>query len=293
MRPGARDEKAHVAEPLHQPGQRLERELKALLVHEPPHEHHEALVRLRELPPEPVEVVDGLQVERVDPVRDHGHARLLEAVDVGHVAAHVMRAGDHAVRTVGHPSLHAVDMRLRVVVDPALVPTVLGGVDRHHQRAAEAVGQVVAGHRDEPIVAVHEVEVEAVAQLHARGQHVRVHVLDPGDEFPKVARAPGLAHAMDEYAVELVLGRHPLVAAREHVDLDILHGDELLGELAHVARQAALDQRRVLPGEDEDAGHSAVRDSCGARLRRSGSAEPIEARARSSSAAWPSARSRG
>ncbi len=51
-----------------------------------------------------------------------------------------------------------------------------------------------------------------------------------------------------------LLGRRLLTAAGQHVDLDLAL-DQRLGELAHVAGQPALDQRRVLPGEDEDAGH--------------------------------------
>ena len=52
-------------------------------------------------------------------------------------------------------------------------------------------------------------------------------------------------------ADHLVL-RRPLVAPRQHVDLDAeLH--QALRLLADDARQPALDQRRVLPGEDEDA----------------------------------------
>ena len=78
---------------------------------------------------------------------------------------------------------------LRVLVDPALVAAVLGRVDRDHERAAEALGEVVAGDRDEPVVAVHDVEVVAVAELDAGGQHVGVHVLDPGDELAELARA--------------------------------------------------------------------------------------------------------
>ena len=43
-----------------------------------------------------------------------------------------------------------------------------------------------------------------------------------------------------------------LVAAREHVDLHpVAH--ELLRQLAGVARQPALDDRRVLPGDQQDA----------------------------------------
>jgi hypothetical protein len=46
-------------------------------------------------------------------------------------------------------------------------------------------------------VAVDHVEVVAVAHLDPRGEHVRVHVLDPGHELAQVARALRLAHAVD------------------------------------------------------------------------------------------------
>ena len=52
-----------------------------------------------------------------------------------------------------------------MLVDPALVTAVLGGVDRGDERAAEAAGEVVAGVRDQPVVAVDEVEFVAVAEL--------------------------------------------------------------------------------------------------------------------------------
>ena len=55
------------------------------------------------------------------------------------------------------------------------------------------------------------------------------------------------------------LGAELVETAREHVDLDVL-ADEVLGQLADVAGEAALDQRRVLPGEDQDAiGHGVSR----------------------------------
>ena len=50
-----------------------------------------------------------------------------------------------------------------------------------------------------------------------------------------------------------LLGGRLLAAAGEHVDLDA-ELDEPLGELAHVTGEPALDQRRVLPGEDQDVG---------------------------------------
>jgi hypothetical protein len=148
VRAGAGDDEAHVPDPLDQPRQRLERELEALLVDEPADEQDQLLVRLSEAHAEVVEVGDRYEVARVDPVRDHGDALLLEAVDVGDVPAHVGRAGDHALRAVGHPPLDPVDVRLRVLVDPALVAAVLGRVDRHRERAAEPLREMVARHRD-------------------------------------------------------------------------------------------------------------------------------------------------
>ena len=44
------------------------------------------------------------------------HARLVDAEDVGDVAAHVVAADDDAVGAVGHPALDAVDVRLRVLL---------------------------------------------------------------------------------------------------------------------------------------------------------------------------------
>ena len=95
------------------------------------------------------------------------------------------------------PALDPVDVGLRVLVDPALVAAVLGRVDRGHQRRAEAAGEMVAGGRDEPVVAVDEVEVEAIAELDPGGEHVGVHPLDPGHELAEVARPARLEHAMD------------------------------------------------------------------------------------------------
>ena len=88
-----------------------------------------------------------------------------------------------------------------MLVDPALVAAVLGGVDRRHQRRFEALGEVVAGVGDQPVVAVDEVEVVAVAELDAGGEHVGVHPLDPGDELAEVGRAVRLADAVDVDAV--------------------------------------------------------------------------------------------
>ena len=138
-----------------------------------------------------------LQVVGIDSVGDHRDPLLLDPEDVGDLLPHVVRAGDHPVRPVADPALDPVDVRLRVVVDPALVAAVLGGVDGGHQRGVEAAGEVVARHRDQPVVPVHEVKLELVAQLDAGGEHVRVHALDPGDELAQVGGAGGLPDPMD------------------------------------------------------------------------------------------------
>ena len=171
---------------------RLERELEALLVDEPADQQHELLVRARRTRRagararrrragcrSPGSIPFGITATRA----------LVDAEDVGDLLAHVVRAGDHPVGAVGDPALDAVDVGLRVLVDPALVAAVLGRVDRRHQRRAEAPREVVAGHRDEPVVAVDEVEVVAVAELDPGGEHVGVHPLDPGDELAQVAWA--------------------------------------------------------------------------------------------------------
>ena len=63
--------------------------------------------------------------------------------------------------------------------------------------ALEALGEVVAGVGDEPVVAVDEVEVVAVAELDPGGEHVGVHPLDPGDELVELRGAGRLADAVD------------------------------------------------------------------------------------------------
>jgi hypothetical protein len=141
------DEEAHAVELADHPGKRLERDLEALLVDEPPDEQDELLVRGREPAAELAHhgSVERLKVGRIDPVRDHRDAVLLDVVDVADVVAHVGGAGDHLVRAVRHPALDPVDVALRVLVDPALVAAELGRVDRHRERCADALREVIAG----------------------------------------------------------------------------------------------------------------------------------------------------
>ncbi len=157
------------------------------------------------------------------------------------------------LRAVHHLPLGAVDVRLRRLVDPALVAAVLGRVHGGQERDAEAVGQRRRGRRHEPVVPVHEVERLLLGELQPGGEHVGVHAVDPGDEAVEVARPARLAHAVHDDPRALLAQRRVRAAAREHLDLHAL-ADELLGELAHMAGEATLDHGRVLPGEDERAG---------------------------------------
>ena len=145
-------------------------------------------------------------------------------------------------------------------------------------------------------MAVDEVELEAVAELDPAREHVGVHPLDPGDELAEVGRALGLADAVDEDAVHPLFGRGLLAAAGEDVDLDAAI-DKRLGELADVAGEAALDQRRILPGEDQDSGHpmgqgwrSGEMLRSGASARMCGSVAERESMASSAASAWRVAR---
>ena len=242
-RPGAGHEEAHPAQAADQPRQRVERQVEPLLVDQPADQQHEPLVGRGEAGAQPRQVGHGLQVAGVDPVRDHGHA--LDAEDVAHLRPHVGRADDDAVRRAGHLPLRGVDGRLRVLPDTALVAAVLGRVDRHQPRQLR--GQAASGPGDEPVVRVHEVE----RARQAGASHVGVHPLDPGDE--RVEVGPGevrLGHPVHDDAVAVLdAGAAP---ARHHVHL-VAEADQLLGQLAHVPRQAALDHRRVLPRERQDA----------------------------------------
>ena len=251
---GPGDEEAHAAGPLDQLRHRLEREVEALLVDEPADHQHELLVRRRELRAQPRQVGHRLQVGRVDPVRDHAHARGLDPERARDVLAHVGRAGDHAVRVADHPALDAVDVRLRVLLHPALVAAELRRVDGDQPRHLPAPREPARGGGDEPVVRVDD--VEPAAELEARRAHVVVHVVDPADEGGDVvARERRLAHAVDEHAVAVLRVLAPArerPTARQDMHLDAV-AHELLGELAHVAREPALDDRWVLPAQDQHA----------------------------------------
>ena len=93
--------------------------------------------------------------------------------------------------------LDAVDVGLRVLVHPALVAAVLGGVDRRDVGQLELVREARRGGGDEPVVAVDDVE-RGLARERAPGvEHVLVHGLDPLHERVEVAGLARLGHAVD------------------------------------------------------------------------------------------------
>src|SRR3954470_10426249 len=74
----------------------------------------------------------------------------------------------------------------------------------------------------QPVVAVDEVGLELVDELHAGADHVRVHAAHPLHEGVEVGGVLRLGDAVDVDAVaDLVLGA-ARAAAGEHVDLDVL-----------------------------------------------------------------------
>ena len=108
---GAGDDETHVAEAADRLGERVERQMEALLVDEPAHEQDQALVRRGVLRAQRGEVlVHVLEVVRVDSVRHDRDATGRHAERARHVAAHVMRTRDHVVRAPHHRALHGVDV---------------------------------------------------------------------------------------------------------------------------------------------------------------------------------------
>ena len=144
---------------------------------------------------------------------------------------------------------------LRLIGDPALVAAVLGGVDGGDVGHIQPLGEGCRGARDQPVVSVDRLVVVLLRQGFARRQHVLVHLLHPGHEAIEVPGPAGLAHAMDVDAADLLWPRALEVrlaadTAGEHIHRHALT-HQGLGELAHMAREAALDHRRILPGEDQ------------------------------------------
>jgi hypothetical protein len=105
------------------------------------------------------------------------------------------------------------------------------------------------------------------AERGARSREVVVQRADPTQERVEVARRGGRGDAMDLDAGPHLAGRVGRAPARQHVDVLAVRG-ERPGELSDVAGEPALDDGRVLPGEQKDAAHEPREPS--ARGRRGG-----------------------
>ena len=89
-----------------------------------------------------------------------------------------------------------MDVRLRLVLHPALVAAVLGRVDRRHIRDLQLLGQRRGGVRDQPVVTVDEVIGALPGEPQTGREHVVVHLLHPRDEPVQVPRPARLGHAI-------------------------------------------------------------------------------------------------
>ncbi len=172
---------------------------------------------------------------------------------------------------------------------------------------------------------VHEVDLDLLHQRQAAGDHVVVHVRDPGDERPQLLRASGLGDPVDVRgvrsgadAVDHGQNRAPAAAQRiaEGRSDAVLHpdggcgpgptgqdvnvvslGGQLGGELVDVAGEPTLHDRRVLPAEDQDAHAGRSRAGTpsrnGARLRSAEGVDPSVYSSASNDSAWAVARRSG
>ena len=95
---------------------------------------------------------------------------------------------------------------------------------------------------------VDHVEVEGVGEAITQSAHVTIHRPHPAHERLDVGRERRLGEAVDDDSVAFLGHRQAPAAASEDVHLDPL-ALEMLGQLANVTREAALDDRRVLPGD--------------------------------------------
>src|SRR4029077_788903 len=158
-----------------------------------------------------------------------------------------------------------MDVCLRLILDPTLMATVLGRMDRRRIGDAQPLGQHRRGMGDKPVVTVDEIVGVLLSKRQPSREHVLVHARHPRDEAVEVTWPARLGHAIYGHATPL-FDRQPTLRALdavyprtltrpacEHIDGDT-PADERLGELAHVARQAALDHGRVLPGEEQHVG---------------------------------------
>ena len=118
------------------------------------------------------------------------------------------------VGAADHVALGGVDVGLRVLVHPALVAAVLGGMDGRDPRPRRPPGDALGGAGDEPVVGVDEIEVQLVVELGAAPGHVLVHRRPPSAMNALTSRGNGgCCDPMHDHAVAL-LARRPGARSR-------------------------------------------------------------------------------
>ena len=197
---------------------------------------------------------DRLEVAGIDAVGDRGDLRGPHAEHVRHVAAHVARAGDHVVGA-GAPSRAR---RRGCGTAGGSGPSPGGGRTRwrgrRRARPTDLPRDELRGAGHEPVVRVDEIELERARTAPPRARACGRSSRRPSARTrsrPWGTGIPGSPDAVDDHAVAVGLGRQAAAAARQHVHLDAV-ASELLGQLADVASEPALDHRRVLPGDQQD-----------------------------------------
>ncbi len=260
----AGDHEADVAPPGDDRGERVERQMEPLFEHQPPDHQDQPLGGTRVAGADGRQVLfDTLQVAWIDSVGDRRDPPRRDAEHRRDVPAHVVRAGDQAVRAPHHRVLGGVDVGLRMLLHPALMAPELGRMHGHQPGDRGGPGDRPGRLGHQPVVRVDEVEPRLGAQLVAAPAQIAVHAGDPAEERIEILGERRLAHPVNQDAAEHLLGGRRVCArgikpvtgaragtAREDVQLDAA-GRELLGELVDVPAEPTLDQRRVLPRDQQ------------------------------------------
>jgi hypothetical protein len=99
---------------------------------------------------------------------------------------------------------------------------------------------------------VHKIELESFAKPHAELAHVGVHAVHPVHKRVDVPGKLWLADAMHHHPMAKLLGWEVSPAAGQDVNFHAF-AHEVFGELSHVPCEATLDDRGILPGDQQHA----------------------------------------
>ena len=190
---------------------------------------------------------------RGDPVGQHRDRRRVEVEQLGHLGPHRGRAGDHRVGPVGQPPLAGVHLAAQRAGQPAVVPPGLGGVQRRHQRHAQASASAIAGCATSQSWACTTSGRQPASRVSAaRSMACPIASVQPSRSCSKVRCAGSSATASTRTpstTVSLVgwlTASVPAGPAAQHDHLVPARGQPG-GQRVHVPAEAADQHRRVLP----------------------------------------------